>query len=69
MSQENVEVIRRAFEAWNAGDMDTFRELCDPGVIWRVRKVGRSRGRTRVGRRSCARWTSCARPGTATALS
>jgi hypothetical protein len=22
MSQENVEVIRRGFEAWNAGDMD-----------------------------------------------
>ena len=33
-----------------------------------VRKVGRSRGRTRVGRRSCARWSNCARPGTATAL-
>ena len=36
MSQENVEVIRRAFEVWNAGEMDSFRELCDPGVIWRA---------------------------------
>jgi ketosteroid isomerase-like protein len=35
MSQENVEVIRRGFEMWNAGDMDGWRELCDPGVIWR----------------------------------
>ncbi len=34
MSQENVEVIRRGFEVWNAGDMDTLRELCDPGIIW-----------------------------------
>ena len=35
MSQENVEIVRRGFEVWNAGDMDSFRELCDPGVIWR----------------------------------
>jgi ketosteroid isomerase-like protein len=35
MPQENVEVIRRAFEAWNAGDMDGFRDELDPGVIWR----------------------------------
>jgi ketosteroid isomerase-like protein len=33
MSQENVEVVRRAFAAWNAGDMDAFRELHDPDVI------------------------------------
>jgi ketosteroid isomerase-like protein len=35
MSQENVEVVRTAFEAWNAGDMDGFRELHDPDVIGR----------------------------------
>jgi ketosteroid isomerase-like protein len=34
MSQENVEVVRAAFEAWNAGDMDALRELLDPGIIW-----------------------------------
>ena len=33
MSQENVEVVREQFEAWNAGDMDAFRELCDPEVV------------------------------------
>ena len=33
MSQENVEIVRAAFEAWNAGDMDAFRELYDPDVI------------------------------------
>ena len=35
MSQENVDVVRAAFEAWNAGDMDALRQTCDPGVIWR----------------------------------
>ena len=28
MSQENVEIVRAAFEAWNAGDMDAVRETC-----------------------------------------
>jgi ketosteroid isomerase-like protein len=36
MSQENVDVVRASFEAWNAGDMDAFRELYDPGVILRT---------------------------------
>ena len=30
MSQENVEIVRADFEAWNAGDMDALRELYDP---------------------------------------
>jgi ketosteroid isomerase-like protein len=35
MSQENVEVVRAGFEAWNAGDMDAFRELLAAEVILR----------------------------------
>jgi ketosteroid isomerase-like protein len=35
MSEENVEVVRAAFQAWNAGDMDAFRELQDSDVILR----------------------------------
>jgi ketosteroid isomerase-like protein len=35
MSQENVEVVKAAFEAWNAGDMDAFRELLATDVISR----------------------------------
>jgi ketosteroid isomerase-like protein len=35
MSQENVEVARATFEAWNAGDMGAFRELFHPDVIMR----------------------------------
>jgi ketosteroid isomerase-like protein len=33
MSQENVEVMRAVFAAWNAGDMDALRELIDPHVV------------------------------------
>ena len=36
MSQENVEVVRAFFEAWNAGDMDALRELHDPDAIMRT---------------------------------
>jgi ketosteroid isomerase-like protein len=36
MSQENVEVVRRAFEAWNSGDMDAVRKAFDPDVIMRM---------------------------------
>ena len=35
MSQQNVEVVKAAFEAWNAGDMDALRDLCDPDVLSR----------------------------------
>ena len=35
MSQENVEIVRRGFEAWNRGDMHAFRELHHPDVILR----------------------------------
>ena len=33
MSQENVEVVRRVYDAWNAGDMTALRALCDPDVV------------------------------------
>jgi ketosteroid isomerase-like protein len=36
MSQENVEVVRAAFEAWNAGDMDAFRDLYHPEAVLRM---------------------------------
>jgi ketosteroid isomerase-like protein len=35
MSQEDVEIVRVALGAWNAGDMDAVREACDPNVIVR----------------------------------
>jgi uncharacterized protein len=36
MSQENVEIVRAGFAAWNAGDMDALRELYDPDAIVRA---------------------------------
>jgi ketosteroid isomerase-like protein len=38
MSQENVEVVRRAFAAWNTGDTDAVREMLDPDIVLRVVK-------------------------------
>jgi ketosteroid isomerase-like protein len=35
MSQENVEIVRAAIAAWNAGDMDAVRELYHPDAIVR----------------------------------
>ncbi len=35
MSQENAEVVKAFFDAWNAGDVDAIRELYDPEVIMR----------------------------------
>ena len=34
MSEENVEIARRAIEAWNAGDMDRLRDLYDPDAVY-----------------------------------
>jgi ketosteroid isomerase-like protein len=36
MSQENVEIVRAHFAAWNEGDMDAVRELYDPDVVVRT---------------------------------
>jgi ketosteroid isomerase-like protein len=34
MSQENVETLRRALEAWNADDLDAFLAEVHPDVEW-----------------------------------
>jgi len=34
MSQENVETVRRAQEAWNADNLDAFLAELDPEVEW-----------------------------------
>ncbi len=33
MSQENVEVVKRLYDAFNREDLDTGRALCDPEVV------------------------------------
>ena len=32
MSQENVEILRRGYEALSRGDLDAVLELCDPDI-------------------------------------
>ena len=34
MSQENVELVRRRFDAVNRGDFDALVELTDPNAVW-----------------------------------
>jgi ketosteroid isomerase-like protein len=35
-AQEDVGLVRRGYEAFNAGDMDTLRELFTEDAVWRV---------------------------------
>jgi ketosteroid isomerase-like protein len=34
MSEENVEIVRRAYDAFNRGDWDGALELADPAIEW-----------------------------------
>ena len=34
MSEENVEIVRRAWTAWIQGDLDAVLETFDPAVEW-----------------------------------
>jgi ketosteroid isomerase-like protein len=36
MSQENVETVRAAFEAWSRGDLDAWLAEADPEIAWYV---------------------------------
>jgi len=36
MSQENVEIVRAAFEAWSRGDLDAWLAEADPEIEWFV---------------------------------
>jgi ketosteroid isomerase-like protein len=52
MSQENIEVVRALFDAWNARDWDAFAAQHDPDVIW-ARFEGWPEAGTLVGREAC----------------
>ena len=39
MSQENVEIVRASYEAWNARDMDGVRDRLHPDTIMRSSMV------------------------------
>ena len=55
MSQENVEVVQAAYEAWNVGDIDALREQYDPDVIVRTPEGWPEPGPF-VGREAVMRW-------------
>jgi ketosteroid isomerase-like protein len=40
MSQENVEIVRRAWEAWERRDMESLFALYDPAIIWDQSRIG-----------------------------
>ena len=52
MSQDNVEIVRRAYDAWNRGDPETAFEFLDPDVEVSVPpdlpEAGTYRGRAEV---------------------
>ena len=35
-ADENAAIVRRGYEAFNSGDMDTLTELFDEGAVWRT---------------------------------
>ena len=34
MSQKNVEIVRKVWQAYERGDIEEFLALCDPAVVW-----------------------------------
>ena len=56
MSQENVELVRAAFEAWNAGDIDAFGELYDPAIVVRYPEGWPEGSEPIMGREAVIRW-------------
>ena len=36
MSQENVEIVRAGYKAWNAGDMEALGEMTHPDIVLRL---------------------------------
>ncbi len=55
MSAENVQIVRRALEAWEEGDLKAAAALLDPDIAWRMPsnlpETGTYRGREEVVRR------------------
>jgi ketosteroid isomerase-like protein len=60
MSQENVDLVRRSWEAFNTGGLDAIEQFWHPDIEWRaaegeVDDIGAFRGRERM-RRYYADW-------------
>jgi steroid delta-isomerase-like uncharacterized protein len=55
MSQENVEIVRRSFDAWNDGDVDAIRRFYAEDVVV---KTGITEGTTFEGDDPIGRWAA-----------
>src|SRR4051794_12833253 len=53
MSQENVELVRRRFDAFNRGDLAAIIELTDPAAVWWDRADDPTAGAPHRGRDAC----------------
>jgi ketosteroid isomerase-like protein len=49
MSQENVELMHRAMQAFNARDVETFLTYCAPDIEWQTELIGTPAYRGRDG--------------------
>jgi ketosteroid isomerase-like protein len=57
MSEENVEVVRRVFEAYVGGDLEESLKYTDPDVVWNPVEEAPRRGHDAV-RSNMERWES-----------
>jgi uncharacterized protein len=55
VSQETVEIVRRAYEAFNDGDLGTVLAILDPDIEWNASDVFFDQPRTYRGRRAWQR--------------
>jgi len=46
-AQEDMAILRRGYEAFNAGDMDTFKEILAEDAVWRIGGTGGLSGEKR----------------------
>ena len=56
MSQENVDLVRRALEAFPRGDMDEMLSYLDPELEWHSAIVGGAEGNVYRGHEGFRRW-------------
>jgi ketosteroid isomerase-like protein len=56
VSQENVEVVRRALEAWSRGDLEASLAFVDPEVEWRGTGLFPGVARVYHGHEGYTRW-------------
>jgi ketosteroid isomerase-like protein len=58
LSEENVEIVRRAWEAWSRGDVEGLAALWDPDMVLHVNQAGQGVYRGHEGAiKSLVDWT------------